>query len=72
MGDTQEGMALGWRCLVSAVHPASGQLPCLARAARRVQGPPMGTFHKLDTNRARTYPGNSTERVACRCNAPLR
>ena len=38
----EEGMALGWRCLVSAVHPASGQLPCLARAARRVQAPRTG------------------------------
>ena len=36
------------RCLVFAVLPASGQLPRLARAARRAQGRRKGTFRKLD------------------------
>ena len=46
----------------------------LSPPAGRVQGPPRGTFRKLDTliPTEREHPGNSTERVACRCNAPLR
>ena len=36
------------RCSIFAVHPASGQQPRLARAARRAQGPRSGHFGKLD------------------------
>ena len=39
----------GPRCSIFAMHTASGQLPRVARAARRAQGPRGGTFGKLDT-----------------------
>ena len=48
------------RCLVFAVLPASGQLPRLARAARRAQGRRKGTFRKLDAkNVVLSAPGGS-------------
>ena len=48
MGDTQEGVALLGLCRAPGLR-SSGQLPRLARAARRVQGPRSGPFRKLGT-----------------------
>ena len=42
----------GRRCLVSAVHPASGQLPRFARAACRVKGPRSRLAVKLPSSHA--------------------
>ena len=36
------------RCLIFAMQMASDYLARLTRAARRVQGPRIGTFRKLD------------------------